>query len=66
MGLCLGVLSCGEPTSDPSLVTQRDSAGVQIVEAFRPAWGDSSGWTVDPEPILDLTRSGQGEYHEFY
>ncbi len=65
-GCCGSVLACGDVNVDPSLVTQRDSADVQIVEAFRPAWDDSSGWTVDFEPILDLTRSGQGEDHEFY
>ncbi|WP_419941989.1 hypothetical protein [Candidatus Palauibacter sp.] len=65
-GCCVSALACGGADVDPSLVTQRDSAGVQIVEAFRPAWGDSSRWTVDPEPILDLTRSGTGESHEFF
>ncbi|WP_423930783.1 hypothetical protein [Candidatus Palauibacter sp.] len=65
-GCCVSALACGGADVDPSLVTQRDSAGVQIVEAFRPAWGDSSRGTVDPEPILDLTRSGTGESHEFF
>lgn len=63
---CLCTLACAEANIDPSLVTQRDSAGVQIVEAFRPAWDDASRWTIDAEPLLDLTRSGAGEAHEFY
>ena len=64
--LWLSTLACAEATVEPSLVTDRDSAGVQIVEALRPAWDDAGRWSIDPEPVLDLTRSGTGENHEFY
>lgn len=49
-----------------SFVTQRDSAGIAIVESTAPAWGDSDAWTIDPEPVLDLSRSGSGPRHQFY
>ena len=41
------------------------SAGVEVVSALRPLWGDSSLWRIDPEPVMDLTRSGSGPNHEF-
>ena len=47
-------------------MVQRDSAGIQIIEAMRPLWGESSGWSIDPDPILDLTLSGSGPAHEFH
>ncbi|MYH50997.1 MAG: hypothetical protein F4151_16125 [Gammaproteobacteria bacterium] len=50
----------------PPLVVERDSAGVEIVEAMRPLWGDSSLWSIDPEPLVDLTLSGGGTPHEFF
>ena len=56
---------CAAPVDDPSLVVRQDSGGVEIVEAQRPLWGDSSLWRIDPEPLVDLTTSGSGENHEF-
>ena len=61
---CACLVGCGPPADGPSLVSRRDSAGVEIVEAFRPLWGDSSRWRVDPEPIVDLSL-GTGEKHHF-
>ena len=63
--LCAGA-SCTGEDAGPPLVVQRDSAGIQIVEAMRPLWGDSSLWSIDPDPILDLTLSGSGQSHEFF
>ena len=65
--LSLSVLaSCTGEDAGPPLVVQRDSAGIEIIEATRPLWGDSSLWHIDPEPLLDLTLSGTGTNHEFY
>ena len=66
VGACL--LACGEPADDPSLAHRRDSAGVEIVEASRPLWGDgdSEAWRVDPEPVVDLALTGDGSSHEFH
>ncbi len=52
--------------SDAPLVVQRDSAGVQIVEAMRPLWGDADAWSIEPDPLVDLTLSGSGTSHEFF
>ena len=61
-----GIVACSDANSGPPLVVQRDSAGIQIVEAMRPLWGDSSLWSIDPDPILDLTLSGNSPAHEFF
>lgn len=63
--LC-GIAACDDRDSGPPLVVQRDSAGIRIVEAIRPLWGDSSRWNIDPEPIVDLTLSGSSPAHEFF
>lgn len=60
------VSACAEDAAGPPLVVQRDSAGIQIVEAMRPLWGDSSLWSIDPDPVVDLTLTGSGPAHEFY
>ena len=64
--LLCGIAACGDGDSGPPLVVQRDSAGIQIVEALRPLWGDSSLWSIDPEPLVDLALSGSGAPHEFF
>lgn len=58
--------ACTTPDNPSPPVIRRDSAGIAIVESFRPAWGDSARWQVHPEPLLDLTRSGDGPEHLFY
>ena len=64
--LLCATTACSDADSGLPLVIQRDSAGIQIVEAMRPLWGDSSLWRIDPEPLVDLTVSGSGPAHEFY
>ena len=64
--LLCGLASCVSQESGPPLVVQRDSAGIEIIEATRPLWGDSSLWHIDPEPLLDLALSGSGPPHEFF
>lgn len=71
-GVLLGACTPGGDGSP--LATQRDSAGITIVESVRPAWGlpaeadsaDPNAWRIDPEPILDLSESGTGDAHSFY
>ncbi len=64
--LLCAIAACSDADSGLPLVIQRDSAGIQIVEAMRPLWADSSLWRIDPEPLLDLTLTGSGPAHEFY
>jgi hypothetical protein len=63
LGATLIACSGEEPRSS---VSQRDSAEVTIIESSSPRWGPADGWTVDPEPLLDLATSGNGTPHEFY
>lgn len=63
--------ACAPSDDGPAAASLRDSAGIAIVESFRPAWGDSAqtgsnAWRVDPEPLLDLAESGTGDPHNFY
>lgn len=57
--------ACAAPDAAPSDVIRRDSAGIEIVESLRPAWGDSALWRVDPDPLLDLAAAGSGPRHQF-
>lgn len=58
--------ACAPADAPPAASAQRDSAGIAIVESFRPAWGDSAHWRVGPELLLDLAESGTGDAHNFY
>ncbi len=64
--LLCAIAACGDADSGTPLVVQRDSAGIIIVEAMRPLWGDSSLWRIDPDPVVDLTLTGSGPSHEFF
>jgi len=58
------LVACGAD-SEPADAgfTVRDSAGITIVESFEPAWGEGEGWTLSPEPILDIgVVEGDPEY----
>ena len=64
--LLCGIVACSDGDSGTPLVVQRDSAGIEIIEAMRPLWGDSSLWHIDPDPLVDLTLTGSGPEHEFF
>ena len=64
--LLCGLPACVNQDPGPRLIVQRDSAGVEIIEATRPLWGDSSPWSINPEPVVDLALSGSGPNHEFF
>ena len=51
--LAVVLMSCGRYAgSGPVLV--RDSAGIRIIENAAPEWREGTGWTVEPEPWLDM------------
>ena len=56
--------TCDRPYDGPP-VTGRDSTGVRIVEAHIPVWTDSTAWTLDPEPLLDLHALGTDDAYTF-
>jgi len=41
----------------------RDSAGVRIVDNTRPSWPAGKGWTLSPEPTVDI-GSGEDSLYE--
>jgi hypothetical protein len=59
------VLNCGGE-APRSRMSQRDSAGIRIVESTTPTWETDTGWLVDSVPALDLATSGSGTAHEFF
>ena len=63
LGATLSACSAEGPRTS---ISQRDSAGITIVESALPLWSAGDGWTVNPEPILDLATTGTGPPHEFY
>ena len=57
--------ACDRPYDGPP-VTEHDSAGVRILEAHIPVWTDSTGWRLDPEPLLDLHALGPTDAFTFF
>lgn len=68
-GTLLTVLSCVlvgcDRGSDTSTYAVRDSADVRIVESSAPFWGDGDGWTVSPEPVLQIGVVEGAEEYQF-
>jgi len=58
-------LACESETPVPQS-RHLDSAGITLVESAVPEWHGGPSWTIDPTPILDLTVTGAGPFHEFY
>lgn len=62
----LSAMGCASDEEAPARSIQIvDSAGVRIVESKAPGWSQGSGWSVDFDPVLDLTRTGSGPAHQF-
>ena len=53
LALATVVTAC-EGDSPADLATMWDSAGVTIVESHAPQWPEGTGWTVAPEPLLEV------------
>ena len=60
------MMACAEQEATHEFVVRRDSAGVAIVETAVAAWDASEGWRLASAPVVDLSRSGTGEAHEFF
>ena len=60
-GLSLALLqaACEGPAADSDFV-QTDSAGIAILESFRPAWEEGRGWTIADEPELAIGAGPAG------
>lgn len=56
--------AAGCDSASPAVHTiHTDSAGISIATAIEPVWGPGEGWTVEPEPLLEIgTVTGAPEY----
>jgi len=50
----LTVVACADGSDPQPTHTVIDSAGITIVHSFEPDWGESGGWTIAPEPYLQI------------
>ena len=62
MAIFVAVGGCD--SASPEIHTiHTDSAGISIATAVEPLWGPGEGWTVEPEPLLEIgTVTGAAEY----
>ena len=51
--------ACRERNAESSGYTERDSAGVRVVENVRPAWKPGAGWRVDSATVTVGTTDGE-------
>ncbi|MCY3704485.1 MAG: hypothetical protein OXH08_03150 [Gammaproteobacteria bacterium] len=60
--ICMAAPGC-DPASPPVHTIHADSAGIAVATAIEPLWGPGEGWTVEPEPLLEIgTVTGAPEY----
>lgn len=62
--MAISVAAIGCDSASPAIHTiHTDSAGIPIATAVEPLWGPGDGWTVEPEPLLEIgTVTGASEY----
>ena len=62
MAILVAASGC-HSASPPVHTIHTDSAGIPIATAIEPLWGPGEGWTVEPEPLLEIgTVTGAPEY----
>lgn len=55
--------ACRGSEESGSTFTVSDSAGVEIAVSTGPEWTESSGWTIDPKPALEIgVEEGEEPY----
>ena len=64
--LALGAAACSAETEpETTAYAVRDSVGVRVIESHTPLWDTGQQrWTVDPNPVLDLSTAGTGPEHQ--
>lgn len=62
--MAISVAAAGCDSAPPGIHTiHADSAGIPVATAVEPLWGPDEGWTVEPEPLLEIgTVTGASEY----
>jgi len=64
--LLLPAVACTGNGASRGAFDVRDSAGVQVVESFEPAWGPGEAWFVADEPTLSIgVEEGEEPYQLF-
>ena len=62
----LPLVSCAGGEGGGAAFTERDSAGVTIVENVRGSWSEAQSWRLSPEPAVDIgVLEGAPEYQLF-
>lgn len=64
LGLLASAAACDVALPAPTF-TERDSAGVTIVESVRGAWEEGDGWSVGAEPTLQIGVVEGDPAHQF-
>lgn len=64
----LGSVSCapGDTPGAGEAYTVRDSMGIEIVDVMRPQWTPGQGWTVSPEPVVDIGEMEGDEAYQLF
>lgn len=60
LSLALLPAACEGPAEDSDFV-HTDSAGIAILESFRPEWEEGQGWTIAAEPELAIGAGVTGD-----
>ena len=64
-GVALVLLAAACESAPPPVAStsRADSAGIEVVTANTPDWGPDEGWTVDPEPAVEIgVLTGDPDY----
>ncbi len=66
VALALILAACAGGEGGGPAFTERDSAGVTIVENLRGSWSEDQSWRLSPEPIVDIgVLEGEDVYQLF-
>lgn len=61
-----GGWACGSDASPSTSSDVADSAGIRIVRNHSPAWSNTNGWRLAPEPRMTIGRGGGDDAHQLF
>jgi len=65
--LALHLAACGDRGAPETPAFElRDSAGIQVVTAHRPLWGQGEAWTVSQSPVLEIGQMDADPAYELF
>jgi hypothetical protein len=65
IGILSGLVACSGPGGGDAY-TVRDSLGITVVESRGPAWERGEGWSLSPEPSLQIGERDGEEVFQFF